>query len=509
MASVRALVKNTYLAWRMVAGFDPLHPPTNNSLFRCPVDWEEYHASNARADGAYATDFFNLGQGLFLPAMFRESSDLTEVETVIIVVHGADRSSGWNLDGVAVGVNAIDDDGVAIVAPSFPDRPCTAADWISNSTGNANTMVDGNWTNDTNTSPDGNRTSEAKASKCAPVWARAGGWSSGYESDAHYECPQTISSYRAMDMVIDALPRRYPRLWQIVLVGFSAGGEFTQKWALLSPQGEGGRATSGVRLRIISGAPPEYAYLDSSRPDPNCNQRDGLNLRHTCEKFVDVHTMNWTYNGTNFTDGTCNGTWDAWPYGLACLQNSTRKRCSQVGAYTMQGLSANGSADHSALRSEGFRHHILRRFASKDFRLSAGIDDTKDCAVYKCSSKAAPMLQGTDRLQRALNFVAHLNLVLAPYNYTAVFSSFNAGHDSDYFYDTNVFRRWVFDGYVPGSIDVVAKVLCIAIFCLVAVALVISAAVRRRKRSAQQMPSASTAAAFATQEVLVSADDQC
>lgn len=445
MASARRLVVSAFFAWRIATGLE--------SLFRCPIDWGEVHASKARRQGAYASDFFDLGEGRFLPAMFRESTrNFTAVETAIIVVHGKDRSSGWNLDGVAVGVNMVDDDAVAIVAPTFGDRPCTARDW----TGNAKA-----------------------ASRCAPAWTTQGGWSRGHKSDFYRGCPKTISSYRAMDLVVDQLPQRYPRLSQIVLAGFSAGGAFVQKWSLLSPEGENGVTKRGVRLRLIAGAPSEYAYLDAFRPKPSCNRRDGLGLKHTCSKFVDVHDMHWTYDGMQMTNGTCNGKWDQWPYGFACLQNSTgySRRCYQVGSYTIEGLRGNGSGANDML---SFRHRLLRRFASKDFRISTGMKDTFNCLEFKCSKKCPPMLQGSDRLQRGLNFVAHLNHVLAPYNYTAVFSSFPAGHDSDFFYRTPLFLSWVFG---PDYRQRNGPFLVILLSSLAALLLLVGAALFwRRKR---------------------------
>jgi pimeloyl-ACP methyl ester carboxylesterase len=353
---------------------------------------------------------------------------MTEVKTVIIIVHGSNRASGLDLNAVAVGVDAVDDDTIAIVAPSFPDRPCTASKWTGNST----------------------------ASKCAPVWARRKGWSKGYESDAYDDCPKTISSYVAMDRVLDALPRRYPRLSQIVLVGFSAGGEFAQKWALLSPQGEHGTTTQGVALRIIAGASPEYVYLDGSRPDPSCNQGGGSIEQDTCKKFRDVHAMHWKWNDMHLTDGTCNRSWDSWPYGLACLQNSTKTRCSQVGDYAIQGLHQNRTdSRYHKKRSSGFRRDIMRRFVTKDFRLSVGIHDSMNCAagdVCACSDKCPSMLQGRDRLQRALHWVAHTNRVLAPYNYCMTSDYFDAGHEPEFFYRTDVFKSWVFGpGFHPNK----------------------------------------------------------
>jgi pimeloyl-ACP methyl ester carboxylesterase len=91
--------------------------------------------------------------------------------------------------------------------------------------------------------------------------------------------PAGLSSFTVMDEILTALANkdRFPLLTWIMLVGHSAGGQFTQRYAA------GGRAPDtlwGVTIGYVTANPSSYLYLNSHRPV-------GENLPETCPGYND------------------------------------------------------------------------------------------------------------------------------------------------------------------------------------------------------------------------------
>jgi hypothetical protein len=61
--------------------------------------------------------------------------------------------------------------------------------------------------------------------------------------------------------------RVLPNLSQIVLVGFSAGGQLVQRYAVVG-RGEGAFGRGGIDLRYVVGSPSSYLYFTEDRPRP-------------------------------------------------------------------------------------------------------------------------------------------------------------------------------------------------------------------------------------------------
>jgi pimeloyl-ACP methyl ester carboxylesterase len=79
-----------------------------------------------------------------------------------------------------------------------------------------------------------------------------------------------ISSYQAMDALVEQLSRTaFPLLEDIVVAGHSAGGQFTQRWALTSGSAAWGdkhdSPSSHVCLRVVAANPCSFCYLDGHR----------------------------------------------------------------------------------------------------------------------------------------------------------------------------------------------------------------------------------------------------
>jgi hypothetical protein len=90
-----------------------------------------------------------------------------------------------------------------------------------------------------------------------------------------------VSAYAVLDALLDRImeqqPIQFPNLKRIIITGHSAGGQYTQRWALLSSHfllalnsnNNNNNNANGdddpVSLRVIVANPKSYAYLDSRR----------------------------------------------------------------------------------------------------------------------------------------------------------------------------------------------------------------------------------------------------
>jgi hypothetical protein len=79
--------------------------------------------------------------------------------------------------------------------------------------------------------------------------------------------PAPLSAFDGFDAIFTKLAERadFPSLSQIVLAGFSAGGQVVQRYA------EVGKGEGAVPLRYIVGSPGTYAYFGDERPLPDGN----------------------------------------------------------------------------------------------------------------------------------------------------------------------------------------------------------------------------------------------
>jgi hypothetical protein len=82
--------------------------------------------------------------------------------------------------------------------------------------------------------------------------------------------PVALSAFDGYDAILGKLSDGaiFPNLTQIVLAGFSAGGQFVQRYAAIG-KGEQGFARSGIAMRYIIGSPGTYAYFGDERPLPD------------------------------------------------------------------------------------------------------------------------------------------------------------------------------------------------------------------------------------------------
>ncbi len=98
------------------------------------------------------------------------------------------------------------------------------------------------------------------------LW-RCGSWPDG--SPALND--RAVTSFTAADALIAQLVRQYPQAHVVTVAGFSAGGQFVQRYAAFgSPPGS-------VKIRYVVADPGSFVYLDSFRPDEGVAACPGYN----------------------------------------------------------------------------------------------------------------------------------------------------------------------------------------------------------------------------------------
>ncbi|MCB1124510.1 MAG: hypothetical protein KJT03_23355, partial [Verrucomicrobiae bacterium] len=81
------------------------------------------------------------------------------------------------------------------------------------------------------------------------------------------EVSENLSSFTVLDQMIDHLLKAslFPNLEDIVIIGFSAGGQLVHRYAVSSPKETQARATRDIHFRYVVMSPSSYVYLDNKR----------------------------------------------------------------------------------------------------------------------------------------------------------------------------------------------------------------------------------------------------
>ncbi|GKY93879.1 hypothetical protein MPSEU_000354800 [Mayamaea pseudoterrestris] len=163
------------------------------------------------------------------------------VETLLVVIHG----SGRNADDYICAAHAAtpDPDTTLIVAPWFlaPGSQAAAASSSSSDSSSDSSSEPLYWEDEN-----------------GPIYHT---WR--YGADA-MNAP--VSAYAAVDVLLDYVATsimQFPKLRNVIVAGHSAGGQYAQRWALLS---NCFALTSPLlKLRIVVANPKSFCYLDARR----------------------------------------------------------------------------------------------------------------------------------------------------------------------------------------------------------------------------------------------------
>jgi uncharacterized repeat protein (TIGR02543 family) len=142
-----------------------------------------------------------------------------DIKRAVIVIHGSNNNA---IDYFDYAANAVSNtDGIIVLAPQFAES---------------------------NNNPEVNQL----------FWSS--GWRQCNRSDT--SLPWRIASCEVIDQLITSLYSTFPNLDSIVIAGFSAGGQFVNRYA---------SAKNDNRNRYIVGAPSSYLYFSNVRPDGSGN----------------------------------------------------------------------------------------------------------------------------------------------------------------------------------------------------------------------------------------------
>ena len=216
-------------------------------------------------------------------------------------------------------------------------------------------------------------------------WTSTTAWQSGNRSHSTSEHPRDfeISSFAVTDSIIAHYASTINNLQDIVVVGKSAGGQYTNRYSGGSDQDHNGI----IRYVIISGS--SYLYFDEFRPTDF------------------LYPINW------MIPSSCNG-YDDYKYGLQDL---------------------NGYMSLADIDS------IISRYHRRDIQYLIGSEDdggTSDCRA---------MVQGDDRYERAILYHNHLRKYFGQQilNNHKIAVLDGIGHDTNQIFNSNCFKKAVFD----------------------------------------------------------------
>lgn len=212
-----------------------------------------------------------------------------------------------------------------------------------------------------------------------------------------------ISSYDAVDAMVAHLTReQFPAVERIVIAGHSAGGQFTQRWAMTSMLIDSSR----VPIRVVVANPRSFCYLD----------------------------------GRRFTNGT--------------LQLPTDEAIDACPGYNSWewGLDAGGELPtpykDRALRQVGGAVLMATRYAQRHVYYLAGALDV--LPVH--ASCEDDVFQGSNRRERSRLFFESLNAKYASHKHRRLVVS-DVPHDHCLIFQSGAFRDAVGDLQAPPSLS--------------------------------------------------------
>lgn len=293
--------------------------------------------------GPWVRERLETGAGRF-PWFHVRAGQSGPVQRILIILHGHARDMNDSLAaGIRVAEQAGTDAGILVVAPLFPVRTGAAA--CSRADTPAFEAGDAEWT-------------------CSD-W-QEGGLAHG----------SALSAFAAMDRLLAELGRRWPEAHQVTLAGFSAGGQFVQRYAGFA------QIPAAMRLRFVVADPGSWLYPDDRRPQP---------VKHG-------EAVDWRACTAAAGEGACDFTWSVpadcpaaldWKFGLRNLPA------------------------HLALPPETLQ---ARRAAADIVYLEGALDTGEGPgSAYRILDKSCgARAQGPYRLQRGLAFAAHENTFIRP-----------------------------------------------------------------------------------------------
>ncbi len=216
------------------------------------------------------------------------------VKRVVIVVHGSESTAGRTfnrINNMALAANA---NNTLIIAPRF----------LTSKTGIVNEPPNVLWWD----------------------YRASTGWRRGYNTrngrlkklDGSPNFPNSYSSFDVMDHIVSLFDRqKYPSVERIVVAGFSAGGQFVQRYAVATDINDN-------RVKFIVGACSTYAYISPERQVPRLSGEiisSGFAVPPDCPPGTTNCSKRWKSLFDSCDDSI--DSYNDWGYGLNKMEELT------------------------------------------------------------------------------------------------------------------------------------------------------------------------------------------
>lgn len=289
--------------------------------------------------------------------------------------------------------------------------------------------------------------------------------------------PNNMSTFTALDILVDYVIKQFrysgdqDQLRRIVVAGFSAGGQLVGRYAWATNYGlDAIQDRLGLQqlanayhrykwkpkpkqvpslVTFVVSDPSTYLYLDHNRPAPNCIPLRDTGSSWTCTSFgvPDVTTTNCSdfdqyklgLTGVgNYSSYFTRSSFDSSPVGLRL--RSSAYLCKQVSFIV-------GGEDVCNCRVTGYTNdaHCLNHTRGCKPSFYDHCCDTYPDAVKTNSLdvECGAMLQGSNRLQRGLNYVGYLSQYGTQHRTVRASVVPGMGHDANNLYYSAAFRAAV------------------------------------------------------------------
>jgi pimeloyl-ACP methyl ester carboxylesterase len=198
----------------------------------------------------------------------------SQIHRVVIVIHGSSRNADDYIccTNAAIPTQQHDTTTIALLAPWFMSPTDSPHVTFANPLSHHHPPL--RWYDGDNNSPDDDNNSTSNNSTTIPhTWrygANAINWNRSSSSSSSSSSSFESSSYAAIDRMVEYIVQnqhhRFPQLQQITIVGHSAGGQLTQRWALLSNSWVWNKTTSS------SSSSSSSNWSSASLPTTNVSQ---------------------------------------------------------------------------------------------------------------------------------------------------------------------------------------------------------------------------------------------
>jgi hypothetical protein len=247
-----------------------------------------------------------------------------------------------------------------------------------------------------------------------------------------------ISSYDAMDKLVTKV-LSLPNIKHLSVLGHSAGGQFVQRWSMLTNVWDNDRMSS-----VVSN-PSNYAYLTDLRkinvPGDEKKQEWGIPNISVCPLY-----NQWMYGfeGINKDDSSTKG--------------ATNTKNTYTVPYIQRTISSLGG-NFNTMKNRFAQRLIIYLAGELDHCNSTRAHRNPECNSHGLQGTCSDEIQGTNRMERHLNYYSSLkDIVFNTTTTDVVLNQYHdivpdAGHDYSLIFTSTVGLRAIFSphSYIPES----------------------------------------------------------